>query len=267
MKKIFALLLIVCLAFALVACKQDNPDETPKCNQHADANYDGVCDTDGCGAAVEVDVMTYAEYDAAELEEFVIIDAYVQAHQSWWDNKICLYLADEDGAYFAYNVACSEEDAAKLTTGTKIRVYGYKKCWDGVIEIMDGNLHILGGDTYVAQPIDVTAKLNSEEILAHRNQFVKFTDMTISEISYKNSQPGDDIYVTFTNNGVSYNFCVEKYLTGTSTDLYKLFTQGTLEVGDVVDVEAFLYWWSGDNNPNDFTAINPHIVSITNINE
>ena len=122
MKKFLLWALVVCLAVALVACKQ--PDNTPACTDHVDDNYDGVCDNDGCGGEVAVDVLTHAEYIAAELNSFVIIDAYVQAHQSWWDNKITVYLADEDGAYFAYEMACSEEDAAKLVPGTKIRVYG-----------------------------------------------------------------------------------------------------------------------------------------------
>ena len=69
-------------------------------------------------------VMSYADYVAAELEFPVVIEAYVQAHQSWWDNKITVYAADEDGAYFIYNMTCSEEDGAKLVPGTKIKVTG-----------------------------------------------------------------------------------------------------------------------------------------------
>jgi hypothetical protein len=41
----------------------------------------------------------------------------VQATQSWWDNKITVYAQDQDGAYFLYEMACSEEDAAKLVPG------------------------------------------------------------------------------------------------------------------------------------------------------
>ena len=69
-------------------------------------------------------VMTYAEYDAAEMDAEVVIETYVQATQSWWDNKITVYTQDEDGAYFLYEMACSEEDAAKLVPGAKIKVTG-----------------------------------------------------------------------------------------------------------------------------------------------
>ena len=64
--------------------------------------------------------------------------------------------------------------------------------------------------------------------------------------------PGDDIYLTLGYNGASYDFCVEIYLTGEDTDVYQ--TVGTLEVGAVVDVEGFLYWYQGPN---------PHVTSIT----
>ena len=41
-------------------------------------------------------VMTYAEYVAAELESEVVIETYVQAKQSWWENKATVYTQDGD---------------------------------------------------------------------------------------------------------------------------------------------------------------------------
>ena len=75
--------------------------------------------------------------------------------------------------------------------------------------------------------------------------------MTIDAIEYKNGQPGDDIYVTASVNGQSCSFCVEVYLTGTDTDVYKAV--GELKAGYVVDIEGFLYWYEGAN---------PHIISV-----
>ena len=74
-------------------------------------------------------VMTYAEYAAAELDAEVTIECYVQATQSWWDNKITVYAADQEGAYFLYELACSEEDAAKLVPGTKSPVPSAMWSW------------------------------------------------------------------------------------------------------------------------------------------
>lgn len=228
MKKIFAVLLVLCMVFAVVSCnKGDDP------------------------AKKSEGVMTYAEYDAAAMDAEVVIEAYVQATQSWWDNKITAYLQDPDGAYFAYEMACSEEDAAKLTKGTKIKVKGYKGTWAGEIEIMNATFEILEGN-WVAEATDVTDLLGKDDLIKHQNKFVKFTELTIESIEYKNGEPGDDIYVNFTKDGATYSFCVERYLTGPDTDVYKAFAE--LKAGDVVDVEGFLYWYEGVNTH--ITAVN-----------
>ena len=195
--------------------------------------------------------MTHEQYVAAEMQAQVTVETYVQAHQSWWDNKVTVYCQSPDGAYFLYELACSEEDAAKLTPGTKIRVTGNKGEWAGEVEIMDGTFEFVKGDSYVAQALDVTALLGTDEMISHQNEFVAFKGMTVEAVSYKNDEPGDDIYVTLSKDGASYSFCVEVYLTGPDTDVYT--TVGALNVGDTVDVEGFLYWYEG---------MNPHITSI-----
>ena len=197
-------------------------------------------------------VMTHEDYMAAAMDSEVVIETYVQAHQSWWDNKVTVYCQSEDGAYFLYELQCSEEDAAKLVPGTKIRVTGIKGEWSGEVEVMDGTFEFVNGDTYVAEALDVTALLGTDELIAHQNEFVSFKGMTVEAVEYKNGEPGDDIYVTLGVNGASYDFCVEVYLTGPETEVYT--TVGTLEVGNVVDVEGFLYWYEGPN---------PHITAVT----
>ena len=42
-------------------------------------------------------VMTYEEYMAAELDSQVVVEAYVQAKQSWWEDKATVYAQDKDG--------------------------------------------------------------------------------------------------------------------------------------------------------------------------
>ena len=197
-------------------------------------------------------VMTHEDYMAAAMDSEVVIETYVQAHQSWWDNKVTVYCQSEDGAYFLYELQCSEEDAAKLVPGTKIRVTGIKGEWSGEVEVMDGTFEFVEGDTYVAEALDVTALLGTDELIAHQNEFVSFKGMTVEAVEYKNGEPGDDIYVTLGYGGASYSFCVEVYLTGPETEVYT--TVGTLEVGSVVDVEGFLYWYEGPN---------PHITAVT----
>ena len=205
----------------------------------------------GC-AGGKSKAMTHEQYVAAEMQSEVVVETYVQAHQSWWDNKVTVYCQSPDGAYFLYELACSEADAEKLVPGTKIRVTGSKGEWAGEVEIMDGTFEFVKGDSFIAQPLDVTDLLGTDALIDHQNELVSFTGMTVENIEYKNGEPGDDIYVTLGHNGGSYSFCVEVYLTGTDSEVYT--TVGGLNVGDTVNVEGFLYWYEG---------MNPHITSIT----
>ena len=205
--------------------------------------------------------MTHEEYVAAELDSPVCVETYVQAHQSWWDGKITVYAQSEDGAYFLYNMACSEEDAAKLVPGTKILVNGFKSEWSGEVEIVDATFEILEG-SYIAEPCDVTELLGVPELVDHQNEFVTVKGLTVESIAFKNDEPGDDIYVTLTQGELTAEFCVEAYLTGPDTDVYAAVS--ALNKGDVVDIEGFLYWYNGANTHiTGITVVTPAAVEET----
>ena len=215
-------------------------------------------------AATETALMTYADYAAAALDTPVKVQCYVQAHQSWWDNKVTVYAADKDGAYFIYELACSEEDAAKLVPGTLIEVEGFKSEWSGEVEITDGKFTFVDGEAYVAEALDVTDKLGTDELINFQNQFVAFKGMTVAAyteggedaFAYQEGKGGHDgnadIYFKVSSNGATYEFCIESYLTNNTTDVYAAVEN--LKVGDVVDLEGFLYWYNGAN---------PHITNVT----
>ncbi len=234
MKRILAIVLAVLMVVGMAACQKENTKDT----------FDPAAKSEG--------VMTYAEYDAAAMDSEVVVECYVQATQSWWDNKITVYAQDPDGAYFLYELACSEADAAKLVKGTKIRVTGTKGTWAGEIEIMDATFEFVNDGTWTAEAFDATALLGTDELIKHQNQLAIFKGMTVEAIEYKNGEPGDDIYVTVSKDGASYAFCVERYLTDPDTEVYKAV--GTLAVGDVVDITGFIYWYEG---------VNTHITAIS----
>ena len=208
--------------------------------------------------AEEEKVMTHAEYDAAELDTPVVVETYVQDHQSWWDNKITVYAQSEDGAYFIYEMKCTEEEAARLVPGTKIKVTGYKSAWSGEVEITDATFEFV--DAFIAEAKDVTDKLGTEELISCQNERVLFKGLTIEQyddtgaaFAYKNAEnKTDDLYFKASKDGNVYEFCVEFYLRGQDTDVYKA-VEG-LKVGDVVDIEAYLYWYNGAN---------PHVIAVT----
>ena len=268
MKKFTAFLLAFLMVLGCVACGgKNNAEPTPTTAPTAapteaptTAPTEAPAVTDAPEATTapveEVKVMSYADYAAAAIDDEVVIEAYVQAKQSWWKDTATVYLQDEDGAYFAYNMACSEADYAKLTQGTKIRVKGYKAEWSGEVEIVDATFEIIDGN-YVATATDVTALLaNEAELIKKQNMFVSFKGMTVESAAiYKwdgSGQDGDDLYFNVSKDGNTYSFTVESYLCDGSTDVYKAVKN--LKVGDVVDMEGFLYWYEG---------VNPHITSVT----
>ncbi|MBP3313646.1 MAG: hypothetical protein J6K84_03195 [Oscillospiraceae bacterium] len=243
MKKIVALMLALVMVFALVACGTE-----PKKDIHAKGEG----------------VMTYAQYEAAAMDSEVVVETFVQAKQGWWEKDgvgvATLYTQDKDGAYFLYNMPCSKEDYDKMVTGTKLKVTGFKSTWDGEIEIIDATYEILEGN-YVAEPIDVTDLLGKAELEKKMNMFASFKGLTIEASNdegaaflYKwngTGQDGDDLYFNASLNGETYTFCVESYLCGKDTDVYKAVK--ALKVGDKVDMEGFLYWYNGAQ---------PHITSV-----
>ncbi len=244
--------------------KKDEVKETSEgiVNDAAEAVADSAADVQ---EAVEEtawpQVMTHDEYAAAAVDDPVVIETYVQATQSWWDGKITVYAQSPDGAYFLYNMKCSEEDAAKLVPGTAIRVKGYKAEWSGEIEVADGaEFEFIEGDPFIAEAEDVTAKLGTEELISCQNELVAFKGMTVeaydetgAAFAYKNAEnKTDDLYFKVSKDGQVYDFCVEFYLCGQDTEVYKAVE--ALNVGDVIDLEGFLYWYNGAN---------PHITKVT----
>ena len=282
MKKSLALLLTLAMAFSLAACgakTEEAPQTTEEVVAEETTTEDAAAEeTTTEDVATEETtteeiatedvksegVMTYAEYAAAELDTEVTVETYVQAKQSWWEDKATVYTQDKDGAYFLYEMACSEEDYAKLVPGTKIKVTGYKAEWAGEVEIIDASFEILEG-SYVAEAEDMTALLASEELINHQNKFAAFKGMTVeaskdadgNDVAFLynwdgSGEDGNDLYFNVSLDGQTYTFTVESYLCDNTTDVYNAVKN--LQIGDVVDMEGFLYWYEG---------VNPHITSLT----
>ena len=256
----------VVACFGTGAAMDPFEDAVEDTHPDADIIYNEQITPDNPGGGAddnETVVMTYAEYAAAAIDSPVTVECYVQATQSWWDNKICVYAQDADGAYFIYDMKCDEADAPKLTEGTKIRVSGYKGEWSGLVEIMDATFEFVeGADTFVAAPLNVTNLLGTEDLIKHQNKKVSFKGMTVvayneagDAFQYRwdgSGEAGDDLYFKASVNGGEYTFCVERYLTEDGTDVYEAVE--ALKVGDVIDMEGFLYWYEGPE---------PHITAVT----
>lgn len=262
MKKTALTALLLCAGMALTGCSSNSgTSSTASTTSSAVSSTATAADP----AAKSEGVMTYQEYVDADLDSEVTIEAYVQAKQSWWEDKATIYAQDPDGAYFIYNANVSQDLYDKLTDGAKIKVKGFKTEWSGEVEVAEGaEVELIEGETWTATPVNVTDMLgNEEELIKHQNQLVEFTDLTVepaeegSDAAYLynydgSGEEGDDLYFNVSKDGQTYSFVVESYLTGKDTEVYKAVQN--LKVGDVIDCEGFLYWYEGAN---------PHIIKVT----
>ena len=229
------------------------------------------------GTDDEVKVLTYAEYQACELDSEVVIESYVQAKQVWnKDNaQASVYLQDKDGAYFVYGMNCTKDEYDNLKAGTKIRVTGIKAEWSGEIEIAAGStFKVVEAEPWIATATDVTAKLGTDGLIKEQNKLVSMKNLTIVASKYQEKDAdgnvtseedrpftfkkynedgsgveGTDLYFNVSDGKNTYSFTVESDLCGADTDVYQAIK--TLNIGDVVNLEGFCYWYNG---------INPHIT-------
>ena len=286
MRKVLCAILALCLAASMTACAGSGNSSTSESSTSAasvaeetssessvaeETSSDvSASEEETSGTDAEATVMSYDEYMAAAVDDPVTIQAYVQAKQAYYAEQetATVYLQDQDGGYFAYDMKCSQEDYDAMTEGTCIQVSGYKAEWSGEVEIMDGQLDsIVEGDTFVADALDVTDLLGTEDLQSHQNEKVSFTGLTVAPSTDANGNEaaflynydgsgtqGDDLYfnVTVGDSEEVYTFTVESYLCDSSSEVYKA-VEG-LQVGQTIDAEGFLYWYEG---------VNPHITSVT----
>jgi len=210
-----------------------------------------------CFAAIaeEAAVMSYEEYAAAEIDDAVVVEAYVQcaAYNAAYGN-ISMFLADENGAYFVYRAACDAETAAAVTVGTKVLVKGFKGAWAGEVEIVDPTFTIEEG-SYIAEAKDITAELGTDTLIEKMNQLVAVKDAVVvayndagAAFSYAWDGSGaaganSDLYFKVQVGETVYSFTVESDECAEGTDVYTAVT--SLNVGDTIDLEGFLYWYEG----------------------
>lgn len=273
MKKIIALALAAAMVLSLTACSSSSNESSTTESSTAESSAVESSAAESSAAteastAADGSVMTHEQFIAADVDSEVTVETYVQAKQSWWEDngqgKATFYTQAEDGAYFLYEMPCTEDEYNQLVPGTKIKVTGYKFEWSGEIEITDATFEIEDG-TWTAEPTDVTDLLGTDQLQDHMNELVSFKGMTVEaskdpdgkDVAYLynydgSGSEGDDLYFNVSYNGQTYSFTVESYLCDKDSDVYKAVEN--LKIGDTVDMEGFLYWYEGAN---------PHITSVT----
>ena len=298
MKKIFTLLVLFLVAFMAFGCGKNNPQEDPCANGHTFGDWKVVvaaeCEKKGseerkcsvCGktetqeiAALEhnyvdgkcslcgkddpnfVKVMTFEEFNKAEVGDDVCIEAYVQDFESFWNGQT-IYLADKDGnPYFGYTLGISEEDSQKLEIGTPLHIEGKKLEYDGMVEIGETTkVSIMEGEKFVAPAMNVTNVLSNEYALGIPGakievygQLFLSKDKAENDVAFLYNWDGNgeagksDLYIKFNIQGQTYTFNVRRYLRGADSEVYKFIEVLTnMEEDYWYKVTAFVYNYKGE---------------------
>ena len=254
MKKAIVIMLTGAMMLAAVACGGGSSNSTPAQNntqteeaKPAEETQETVESTVEEPEQTEVnvpeDAMSFEDYMAAATDTEVIVEGAIQGKQSFFSRDdqglATVYLQDEKGgAYFIYELPCTEKEYELMEIGKIIKVKGYKSEWSGEIEVVDVETWMFVDGEYIAEAEDVTALLGTDELASKMNKKVAFKGMTVEPIKNK-----DDEDVAFIYN---YDGSGER---GPDTDLYF----NVSKIGDVIDMEGFLYWYNGPN---------PHITAI-----
>ena len=280
MKKAIVIMLTGAMMLAAVACGGSSSNSTPAQNntqteeaKPAEETQETVESTVEEPEQTEVnvpeDAMSFEDYMAAATDAEVVVQGAIQGKQGFFSRDdqglATVYLQDEKGgAYFIYELPCTEKEYELMEIGKIIKVKGYKSEWSGEIEVVDVETWMFVDGEYIAEAEDVTALLGTDDLAAKMNKKVLFKGMKVEPIKDKDGNDaafiynydgsgteGDDLYFNVSVNGQTYTFTVESYLCGPDTDVYKAVKD--FHIGDVIDLEGFLYWYNGAN---------PHITAV-----
>ena len=279
MKKAIVIMLTGAMMLAAVACGGGSSNSTPAQESKteeakpAEETHETVESTveepEQTEPNISEDAMSFEDYMAAATDTEVVVQGSIQGKQNYFvkddQGKASIYLQDQNGgAYFIYELPCTEKEYELMEIGKTIKVKGYKSEWSGEIEVIDIETWMFVDGDYIAEAEDVTALLGTDDLAAKMNKKVLFKGMKVEPIKDKDNNDvafiynydgsgteGDDLYFNVSVNGQTYTFTVESYLCGPDSDIYKAVKD--FHIGDVIDLEGFLYWYNGPN---------PHITAV-----
>ena len=279
MKKAIVIMLTGAMMLAAVACgggssnsapaQESKTEEAKPAEETQETVESTVEEPEQTEPNIPEDAMSFEDYMAAATDTEVVVQGSIQGKQNYFvkddQGKASIYLQDQNGgAYFIYELPCTEKEYELMEIGKTIKVKGYKSEWSGEIEVIDIETWMFVDGDYIAEAEDVTALLGTDDLAAKMNKKVLFKGMKVEPIKDKDGNDaafiynydgsgteGDDLYFNVSVNGQTYTFTVESYLCGPDTDVYKAVKD--FHIGDVIDLEGFLYWYNGAN---------PHITAV-----
>ena len=209
-------------------------------------------------AYVPVDEMTWDQVMAAEKGAKIMGKGVVTAVAPQ-NGKINFFMQNEQGGYYVYNYAETDDTKGKIVVGATVTATGTKDVYNGLTEIKDAMVEIHSDAIKTVEPKDVTeifskaANAKDATLLRLEGQFitvkgVEMVDIT-SEGKYLNFKIGNVatyIYVSSSFNFASTEECdalKEKVVAGRTATITGLVAQynGTVQIypvnGDSIVLE------------------------------
>ena len=210
-----------------------------------------------CGKEAEKPVMTFAQFQEAAVDSDVVIKSYVQDFESWWDGKMTLYLQDKDGAVFAHETKCTEEESKEISKGVCVRLEGKKSVWNDMTEVSGGTMRVLKDEEkYVATTTAYeAADFTNDKLKADCGKLFKVTATIEPSVKGEEEVPflynwngagevdGSDIYFNVKVGNNPFTFNVRRYLRDSSTDVYKAAKK--LIIGFDYELTGYVYMYEG----------------------
>ena len=213
---------------------------------------------------LDPDAMTYKEFCEAEDGADVTVAGVISMKSEYYNNGVSFYLQDSNGGYYVYDMPCTEVEYEQLEPGTAVKVNGCKAVWNGEEEIIIATCEIIEGDidewsTELCSVRDESVLKNMKNFRVSGLEFIiePITDISGSEKAFLygpdgTASAGEDIYFNAvsvpwdeSNTPLHLQFCVETVFVPASDPVYK--TAETLQIGDHIYLEGYLFWYEGPN--------------------
>ena len=151
MKKAIVIMLTGAMMLAAVACgggsnstpaQETKTEEAKPAEETQETVESTVVEPEQAEPNITEDAMSFEDYMAAATDTEVIVEGAIQGKQSFFSRDdqglATIYLQDEKGgAYFIYELPCTEKEYELMEIGKIIKVKGYKSEWSGEIEVVD----------------------------------------------------------------------------------------------------------------------------------
>ena len=184
--------------------------------------------------------LTWAEFAATEDDEPVVIKGVIGGIvETAKEND--LYLQDENGGYFVYDLSVKPSEQG-LKVGMTVRVSGIRDTYYGVYQISNPQVEILDATIKEVAPIDITqafvdAKdLKSESLTKYQSMFV-----TIKGATVLGQDAGDQTYFNFSLAGKKAYVRISSSTSMLSKDGETTFKKNVADhIGYSADITGFV---------------------------